>query len=105
MITIKLKHTMEITGDLIKQVWAKATPIHGQDPEIFRIDTNGVWIRMKDYNNVDSIYGWTIYQVNPSDEGGLKNPNNLIPIHTQDNSIPLAGYNPPLKKVFQERFI
>ena len=96
---------MDITGELIKQVWAKATPIHGQDEEVFRLDTQGAWIRMKDYNNIDSIYGWTICEIQPSGEEGFNDINNLIPVHTQDNSVPLAGYSPSIDKLFREKFI
>jgi len=96
---------MEINGMLIKRVWAKAIPIQGQNPDVFRTDINGVWIRLKDYNNVDSIYGWTIYQLTSQKEEGTKNIMNLIPVHTHNNVIPLAGVNSSVEDSFKEKFI
>jgi len=93
---------MEINGSLIRQVWVKASPIHGQNPDIFRMDINGVWIRMKDYNNIDSLYGWTIYSLMEKESNKT---NNLIPVHTHNNSIPLAGIDISIEKILGERFI
>ena len=44
------------------------------------MDIYGVWMKMKDYNNVDSVHGWTIYQVKPNGEKVLKNLDNLVPV-------------------------
>ena len=96
---------MEITGQLIKEVWSKGTLIQGQDPESIRMDIYGVWIKLKDYNNVDSTHGWTIYQAKPMGEEGFKNPENLIPIHTHNNPIPLAGFNPSKDELLHEPII
>jgi hypothetical protein len=83
---------MNITSEMIRIVWNKATSIAGQDDEIYRMDLSGVWIKMKDFNNPDSIYGWTIYSVDGSEQN-IQNINQLIPIHTHNNSVPISGIN------------
>lgn len=75
---------MDINGELIRRVWSKASVIAGQDPENFRMDVSGTWIRLKDFNDEDSIYGWTIYAIDGK-EHKLSNLPHLIPIHTFNN--------------------
>ena len=75
---------MDINGELIRRVWEKASAIPGQDPEVYRIDMSGVWIRLKDYNDEDSVYGWTIYAVDGVDRT-LQNLPQLVPLHTFNN--------------------
>ncbi len=93
---------MEINGQLIREVWQKANPITGQDEEVFRLDIQGNWIRKKDFNNADSIYGWTIYAAHEND---FSNIQSLIPLHTHNNPIPLAGNNHPTEIIFGEKYI
>ncbi len=76
---------MDINGDLIRRVWEKAHPIPGQDSDTFRTDVSGKWIRLKEFNNEDSIYGWTIYALD-GEEHKLLNIAKLIPVHTFNNS-------------------
>ena len=82
---------MEINGELIRRVWEKASVIRGQNPEVYRMDVNGKWIKMKEFNNTDSEYGWTIYSVDGSDIA-MHNLQELIPVHTYNNSVPLVGF-------------
>jgi len=78
-------HPMDINGDLIRRVWDKASVIPGQDPEAYRIDMSGTWIRLKDFNDEDSVYGWTIYSVDGSEQN-IANLAQLIPLHTFNNA-------------------
>ena len=99
-----LTRAMEVNGQLIRQVWEKASPITGQDSEIFRLDMQGSWIRKKDFNNIDSLYGWTIYPLN-SPANDFSKLHELIPVHTHENQIPLAGIQSPTDMVFRESYI
>lgn len=81
---------MDINGELILKVWDKAAPIPGQDPSVFRLDSSGVWIKLKHFNDADSIYGWTIQSLNENDFS-IRNVHNLIPVHLQSNNIQLVG--------------
>ena len=75
---------MDINGELIRLVWDKAAAIPGQDSDIYRLDMSGTWIRLKDFNNEDSVYGWTIHAVDGV-EHNLTNISQLIPLHTFNN--------------------
>ena len=75
---------MDVNGELIRRVWEKASVIPGQDSDVYRIDMSGVWIRLKDYNDEESVYGWTIYAVDGVDLA-LTNLARLVPLHTFNN--------------------
>jgi hypothetical protein len=77
-------HPMDINGELIRRVWDKASTIPGQDPDAYRMDVSGTWIKMKDFNDEDSVYGWTIYSVDGA-QHNLGNLPKLIPLHTFNN--------------------
>ena len=94
-------HPMDINGELIRRVWEKASTIPGQDPETYRLDMSGTWIRLKDFNDEDSVYGWTIYAVDGT-EHNLQNIAHLIPLHTFNNST-VSGILPgTAAKLFEE---
>jgi hypothetical protein len=95
---------MDINGELILKVWDKATPIPGQDPAVFRLDSSGAWIKLKHYNDVDSIYGWTINSLRGNDFS-LNNIQNLIPVHLHSNNIQLAGLQPQKSNILSEPFL
>ena len=76
---------MDINGELIRRVWEKASTIPGQDPDTYRTDMSGTWIRLKDFNDEDSVYGWTIYTVEGTEQN-LGNLAQLIPLHTFNNA-------------------
>lgn len=94
---------MEINGQLIRQVWEKGNQIVGQDPDVFRVDVQGCWIRKKDFNNSDSIYGWTIYSTLNNET--FAKSGSLIPVHTYNNPIPLAGIQSPVQLIFGDNSI
>jgi hypothetical protein len=75
---------MDINGELIRRVWEKASHIPGQDSSMYRMDVSGVWIRLKDFNDEDSVYGWTIHAVEGI-EHNLQNLDQLVPLHTFNN--------------------
>ena len=44
--------------EVIEQLWELATPVDGNDPEVWRKDEFGAWIARDDYGNRDSEFGW-----------------------------------------------
>ena len=71
--------------EVINNVWKKAIIVNGVDPNIWRKDYAGAWIKKSDYGNCDSIYGWEIDHEKPVSEGGTDNINNLVPLQWENN--------------------
>ena len=80
----------------------------GDFPERFRTDVLIIQETVnqikKDFNNIDSLYGWTIYPLN-SPANDFSKLHELIPVHTHENQIPLAGIQSPTDMVFRESYI
>ncbi len=77
----------------INFVWLKATTIPGCNPEIFRKDIFGAWIKKSQFGKVDSQYGWEIDHIKPVEKKGLDYLDNLQPLHWKNNR--LKGDNYP----------
>lgn len=69
---------------LVEAVWQKARTVSGYDPNIWRQDLAGAWIR-KDHYGVQSKYGWEIDHLKPSSLGGSDDLDNLNPLHWKNN--------------------
>lgn len=67
--------------EIIQQVWEKAKIDPNNDPNIFRKDYAGAWIRRMDYGIENAKYGWVIDHLRPCDKGGTDNLKNLLPLH------------------------
>lgn len=85
-----------------RQVWARATPIRGFDPAMWRYDAFFWIIKWTDYGDRSSTYGWELdhYPV-PSALGGADDVHNLRALHYSNNARLggllanlLAGYPP-----------
>ena len=74
------------TAYLIQSVWLKAIIVTGYDPNIWRKDQFGNWIRRNEYGNRNSIYGWEIDHVRPVSMGGTDHLSNLRPLHWKTNA-------------------
>ncbi|PKN00325.1 MAG: HNH endonuclease [Elusimicrobia bacterium HGW-Elusimicrobia-2] len=68
----------------IEQVWEKAQPFKRQNPDVFRRDPKGNKIRWGSYG-IQGEYGWEIDHKNPKAKGGSDKPQNLQPLHWEEN--------------------
>lgn len=69
----------------ILEVWKKAFEVSGVDPDIFRQDYSGAWIRYADHGNRNSQYGWEIDHLKPLSQGGEETMANYLPLQWQNN--------------------
>lgn len=84
---------------LIEAVWNKATIVMGEDPNIYRKDANGAWIRRDLYGKTGSkiSLGWEIDHIFPVSLGGTDDVDNLQPLQwynnrTKGNDFPSWNY-------------
>jgi hypothetical protein len=68
----------------ILHIWEKAISVPGYDPDIWRKDFAGAWIR-KDSYGMQTKYGWEVDHLRPLSKGGDNNEDNLIALHWQNN--------------------
>ena len=73
------------TDSEILDVWKKAMTVNGVDPDAFRQDYAGAWIRYADYGNRNSQYGWEIDHLKPLSQGGEEVGTNYLPLQWQNN--------------------
>lgn len=76
---------------IVNDVWQKARKEMGYDPDIWRKDFAGAWIR-RDHYGVESKYGWEIDHLRPSSNGGSDELSNLNPLHWRNNRKKLDDY-------------
>lgn len=70
--------------ELIEAVWQKAQVIPNNNPNEFRQDYAGAWIRREDFGK-GTPYGWEIDHIRPKSMGGTDDISNLIPLQYQNN--------------------
>lgn len=93
-----MKDIFDDKEKLKQQIWKKATVVNGFDPNIFRRDKAGAWIRYDDYGKTNSKtnLGWQIDHSNPESNQGSDDPINLQPLHWANNEA--KGNNYPIWK-------
>lgn len=70
--------------EVINSVWEKATKVANNDPNIWRKDFAGAWIR-RDHYGKELTYGWEIDHMQPVSQGGTDDIGNLMPMHWRNN--------------------
>ena len=70
--------------ELVEKVWQKAVAVNNRNPDIWRKDFAGAWIRYDQYG-INSRYGWVIDHIKPKRLGGEDSIENLQPLHWRNN--------------------
>lgn len=68
----------------INSVWQKGKVVPGYDPNDYRQDRCGAWIRRISYGTTGE-YGWEIDHDKPVSKGGTDDLSNLQPLHWRNN--------------------
>jgi len=68
----------------IDDVWGKAKPIRGQNPDVYRKDDFDNKIRKGSYGTRGE-FGWEFDHKNPVSKGGSDASVNIRPLHWQEN--------------------
>lgn len=77
--------------ELIEAVWRKAQPVPNNNPNVFRQDYAGAWIRREDFGK-GTLYGWAIDHILPKSMGGTDDIDNLIPVQHVNNMMRANRY-------------
>ncbi|MFQ5875528.1 MAG: HNH endonuclease [Dehalococcoidia bacterium] len=79
---------MTFSEDEIEAVWAKGTVAPNNDPNVFRKDACGAWIRRASHGDHDADlgFGWDIDHIVPESEGGTDGLSNLRPLQWKNNA-------------------
>ena len=67
----------------VLHVWEKANIVEGYNPDIWRKDFAGAWIKRDAYNET-SAFGWNVVLDKPESKGGNFEMTNLRPMHWQN---------------------
>ncbi|MCI0691127.1 HNH endonuclease [candidate division KSB1 bacterium] len=68
----------------IDQAWEKGKPVRGRDSDVWRKDRFGNLIRKPSYGT-EGQYGWGLDHKNPESKGGSDRPQNIQPLHWEEN--------------------
>ena len=71
-------------NDLKEQVWNQAVTVEGRNPDIWRKDFAGAWIRRDQYG-VSGKFGWVVDHIKPRSLGGDDAIDNLRALHWRNN--------------------
>ena len=68
----------------IDAVWIKAQAVQGYDPNVYRKDRCGPWIKKASYGTTGD-YGWEVDHIKPVAIQGTDDLSNLQPLHWRNN--------------------
>ena len=74
---------MAFSEEIIQKVWEKGKVVSSNDPNVYRKDECGAWIRRNQYGNRNSQYGWEVDHISP---GGSDTLSNLRPLQWKNNT-------------------
>ena len=77
--------------ELAEQVWSRAKMVDGINPELWRKDFAGAWIRRDQYG-VSRKYGWVVNHIKPKSLGGDDSLCNLQALHWRNNEFKGDNY-------------
>lgn len=75
---------INLAENVIEEVWQKAYIDANNNPDIFRKDYAGAWIRRDQYGQKGK-YGWEANRMVPSTHGGGLETANLVPLHWEND--------------------
>jgi hypothetical protein len=77
-----------------QKVWEKGIPVNGKDPNIYRKDKCGAWMRRNIYgDNTNNLsLGWEIDHIKPKSKGGSDDLSNLQPLQWENNRSKADNY-------------
>ena len=67
------------------EAWGKARPVEGVNPNVWRKDFAGAWIRRFDYGQ-QTMYGWDVDTIRPVSHGGGTDEANLAAMHWKNRA-------------------
>ena len=74
-----------LTEKEIEEVWQKANIIPNNNPNVYRQDYAGAWIRRDQYG-IQSEYGWEVDHIRPLSLDGTYEMSNMLPLQHQNNA-------------------
>ena len=77
---------MSFSDQVIQAVWQKGDIVPSYDPNVWRKDQCGAWMRKGHYGNRDSKYGWEIDHIKPESDNGSDELSNLRPLQWENNA-------------------
>jgi hypothetical protein len=77
------------SDELKKEIWAKAKPIHGEDPSLMREDEKGFWMVYHQFRTKDKC-AWDIIERIQNESKGDERMVELIPIALLPYRIPFG---------------
>lgn len=80
-----------ISSEIINQVWERTPEVEGFNPNIWKKDMAGAWIR-RDLYGTQSRYGWEVDHIRPRILGGTDQLENLQALHWQNNRCKSNSY-------------
>ena len=72
---------MALSKQIVQKVWEKGRVDPGQDPDVWRKDECGAWVKRSHYGNRNSEFGWEIDYITA---GGSEDLTNLRVLQWQN---------------------